>query len=205
MPTTRDLGKARELEMLKGLANLGLMSTRQLARWVYNPRDAAAEHSAVNKAQRVLARLQRDELVIKREASAGHTLWALGKLGAARVNAELVEDGYEPWAKHGADLGTDNWLRQSNIIDALTRESHNGYAVVGRPGIRAGLVGAEYLPCDGVIAQQRGDSYYIRGVVYVHDLGDSTLDRVRNLLKVIDVRLIGNPRLTARVLKEVGQ
>ncbi len=205
MPNTRELGKERELEMLRGLANLGLMSTRQLARWVYNPRTEAEEHAAVNKATRVITRLKRDELVIERKASAGHTLWALGKVGTARLNARLVEEGFEPWAKDGGDLGTNNWLRQSHVIDYLTQKAHEGFAVVGRPGIRAGLVDQKYGPCDGVIAQNQEGGFYIRGVVYVHDLGDSTLDRVRALLQVIDVKLIGSPRLTARVLKEVGQ
>lgn len=207
------MAEALELEALKALANCGLMSSRQLSNWVYPPGNG---HTTKAKAQRLLARLEESGDILRRQVCAPVPdvissnkliVWALTRGGADRANDNLEATGYRRWAHHGTDLGLMLSGRHNATVDFLTKRRAEGWATVGRAGIRAGVVSSgEFGECDGVIAKQDGECFYTKGVIAVDDSQESTQARVKRALKqTTAVILIGEPRIVAKLQKLLGQ
>jgi hypothetical protein len=178
-----------ELEVLKALANCGWMTTRLIALWVWTE---STPHVAVNKAQLVLKRLAEKRQVLKRNTPVGMKAWILTSIGSSRVNAELEKQGYSRgWAHHGYDVSTLQFQKQIIIVEYLIQQRKVGLAVVGKAGLRAGLLPKEFQEFDAVTVNF--DSGYTEGVLLIGNSAESMQDRVARCEAICNVKLIGDP------------
>lgn len=196
-PSVRAQAAERELEALKALASCGWLTTKQIALWVWIN---SSEHVAVNKAQLVLKRLKEKREVMARETEAGVTAWILTKGGAERVNVELEAAGYKGWAHHGLDLGMFEYGRTMTLNDFLAkkRREENVVAVVGKAGLRAGVIkGLE--EADGAYAKRNSDGgYTVVGVLAVTNAREALQAKYKALLRLnYQIDLAGDARLIA--------
>lgn len=191
---TREIAKHNELEVLKALANCGWMTTSMLARWVWLN---SSVHVANNKAQLVLKRLVAKKLVLERQTTAGVKTWVLTQPGADLVNKTFER----AWAQHGYDISTLHMSKQMLITNFLIEQRQYGREVIGKAGIRAGLVHESLSDCDAVVL----DGDYTFAVLVVSNSRTTTVERVARLEKVCETSLIGDSHLITRVRKELEQ
>lgn len=197
---TQERGKQNELEVLKALANCGWMTTRLLALWVWSDSDL---HTGINKARQVLARLEAARQVLRRDTLVGAAAWVLTAGGSQRVNDWLLAKGFSRgWAHHGYDLSTRMYAKHLAVIAHLAMKRKDGLAAIGRAGIRAGLVGAEFADFDGVIVEV--ESRYTKGVLYVSHCHDEIQQRAKRLARICELDMIGEPQLIRRLQKAIG-
>lgn len=189
MNTNKRRAAQNELEVLKALANCGWMITRQIASWVWTD---STKHVAINKAQLVLKRLAAKKQVLERQTPVGVKAWVLTEPGADRVNAELEGQGYSRgWAHHGYDLSTLHFQKQITVAEYLIEHRMAGLAVVGKAGLRAGLLHEQFQEFDAVTVNF--DSDYTTGVLVVSNSAESTLDRIARCRGICKTHLIGDP------------
>ena len=182
-----EIAKNNELEVLKAIANCGWVSTNMLARWVWCNSNLK---TGINKAQQVTKRLISRGEILRRVTISGPSAWVLTEHGAQRLNDSLRQNGFKRgWAHHGYDISTLQYLKQNLIVEQLTKYRTAGYAAVGKAGIRAGLVSAEYRSLDGVVVNI-SDGYTI-GLLFVSDRSPSTQERITTMGRVCPLILIG--------------
>lgn len=197
---TRLKGISNELEVLKALANCGWLTTNLLAQWVWC--DSSLK-TGINKAQQITRRLLLNGEILARVTLAGPKAWILTQRGALRINDSLVQLGFaKGWAHHGYAISTLQHLKQILVVQALIKYRVDGFAAVGKAGIRAGLVSSKYLPLDGVVVNIING--YTMGLLYVSDRSPSTQDRVAKLRSSCTLILIGEPRIV-KVLSRVKE
>ena len=188
-----------ELEVLKALANCGWMITSHIASWVWTD---SAKHVGINKAQLVLTRLAEKKEVLERQTPVGIKAWILTEPGAARVNAELESQGYSRgWAHHGYDLSTLHFQKQITVVEYLIAHRIAGLAVVGKAGLRAGLLDKQFKEFDAVTVNF--DSDYTTGVLVVSNSAESTLDRIARCRGICKTHLIGDPLIISGCEKKL--
>jgi len=189
MNTNKLKAAQNELEVLKALANCGWMITSQIAGWVWTDSE---KHTAVNKAQLVLKRLAIKKQVLERETPIGVKAWILTEIGAERVNLMLEAEGYSRgWAHHGYDLSTLHYQKQITVVAYLIEQRKAGLAVVGKAGLRAGLLPEKFKDFDAVTVNFNSD--YTTGVLVIGNCAESTLDRILQAEAICNVHLIADP------------
>lgn len=189
-----------ELEALKALANCGWMTTRLIALWVWTE---STQHVAINKAQILLKRLGARKQVLERETPIGMKAWILTDTGAKRVNAELEELGFSRgWAHHGYDLSTLHFQKQITIVEYLIEQRKAGLAVVGKAGLRAGLLPEKFKDFDAVTVNF--DSGYTKGVLVIGNSSEGMQNRVARCESICnEVKLIGDPIIIRGLQKKL--
>ncbi len=189
-----------ELETLKALANNGWMTTRLVALWVWTE---STPHVAINKAQILLKRLGAKKQVLEGETPVGMKAWILTDTGADRVNAELQEQGYSRgWAHHGYDLSTLHFQKQITIVEYLIEQRNAGLAVVGKAGLRAGVLPKRFKDFDAVTVNF--ESGYTKGVLVIGNSSEGMQDRVARCEGICnEVKLIGDPIIIRGLQKKL--
>lgn len=188
-----------EVEALKALANCGWLTTRLVALWVWTD---STPHVAINKAQLVLKRLAKKKQVLGRETPVGMKAWVLTGTGADRVNMELEAQGYSRgWAHHGYDLSTLHFQKQITVVEYLVQQRKAGLAVVGKAGLRAGLLPEKFKDFDAVTVNF--DSDYTQGVLVIGNSTEGMQDRVARCEGICDVQLIGDPLIIRGLRKKL--
>ena len=144
----RELARTNELRLLKAIFKHGWMRTRDLAAlgWTkagvrknpsFTPEPIIVANSAIRMAQRTIARLRRDRMVIHMQAPDGCLIYGLSEAGARR----LVGLGIP--AKTGKDqvrrvsLSHYHHRRLANELAVIA--ALQGYRVVSETEIAAGL------------------------------------------------------------------
>lgn len=188
-----------ELEALKALANCGWLTTRLVALWVWAD---STPHVAINKAQLVLKRLAKKKQVLERETPVGMKAWVLTDTGADRVNMELEAQGYSRgWAHHGYDLSTLHFQKQVTVVEYLIQQRKAGFAVVGKAGLRAGLLPKKFMDFDAVTVNF--DTSYTQGVLVIGNSSEGMQDRVARCEGICnEVKLIGDPLIIRGLQKK---
>jgi hypothetical protein len=188
-----------ELEALKALANCGWLTTRLVGLWVWTD---STNHVAVNKAQLVLKRLAKKKQILERDTPVGMKAWVLTATGAERVNAELEAQGYSRgWAHHGYDLSTLHFQKQMTAVEYLIQQRKAGLAVVGKAGLRAGLLPEKFKDFDAVTVNF--DTSYTQGVLVIGNSNEAMQDRVARCEGTCDVHLIGDPIIIRGLRKKL--
>lgn len=194
---TRAIARENEHDALVQIASFGWLTTKQIALLVYQQ---SSEHVAVNKAQLMTKRLESRGFIKARETPAMIKAWILTNAGADRLNAELNERGFDGWARAGYDLETSQYQRHVETVAFLTEKRKQGCAIVGRAGVRAGVVENKYVTCDGIYAFLENDSYIKRGVLVVKNTSKTTIDKIRGLLaQNVELDLIADSRVIKKV------
>jgi hypothetical protein len=198
--TSKDKASQNELEVLKGIANVGWLTTRLVAHWVWMD---SREHVAVNKAQLVLRRLEEKGQVLARVTLAGPKAWVLTSAGAERVNDAAIQAGYaRGWAHHGYDISTMQHQKQLIVVSHLTKLRKAGLAAVGKAGLRAGLVDARLVNLDGVAVDVNSGKR--TGFLFVFNAAESTLARVAHFRKLGALELLGDPRIIRTIHRKLS-
>lgn len=189
-PTSNKIiGMRRESEMLRVMANYGWITARMGGLAVYTDN---SETVAVNKSRTVLQRLKEKKEVLTRKTGVGTTAYVLTERGANRVNEELLQEGFSRgWAHHGLDLSTLHYEKQEVIVDYLNERKKRGMAVIGKAGMRAGLIPEEFHVFDAVSVYL--DSDYTEGLLVLGNCAEGTLDRILQAKKLCNVHLIADP------------
>jgi hypothetical protein len=188
-----------EMEALKALANCGWLTTRLIALWVWTD---STPHVALNKAQLVLKRLAKKKQILERETPVGMKAWVLTDTGADRVNAVLEAQGYSRgWAHHGYDLSTLHFQKQITVVEYLIQQRKAGLAVVGKAGLRAGLLPEKFKDFDAVTVNF--DSGYTQGVLVIGNSSEAMQDRVARCEGICDVTMIGDPIIIRGLRKKL--
>jgi hypothetical protein len=196
---TKAKASQNELELLKGLANLGWLTTRLAALWVWLD---SSDHVAVNKAQLTLNRLERKGYVLCRTTLAGPKAWILTSAGAERVNDAMTQAGYaRGWAHHGYDISTNQYAKQMAVVGYLTALRKAGLAAVGKAGMRAGLVGSHLASLDGVAADMKSGKWL--GCLFVTNAAESTLARVVHFRKLCALELLGDAQVVRTIQRKL--
>lgn len=187
------------MEALKALANCGWLTTRLIALWVWTD---STPHVALNKAQLVLKRLAKKKQILERETPVGMKAWVLTDTGADRVNAVLEAQGYSRgWAHHGYDLSTLHFQKKITVVEYLIQQRKAGLAVVGKAGLRAGLLPEKFKDFDAVTVNF--DSGYTQGVLVIGNSSEAMQDRVARCEGICDVTMIGDPIIIRGLRKKL--
>ncbi len=199
MNTNKIKAAENEMEALKALANCGWLTTRLIALWVWTD---STPHVALNKAQLVLKRLAKKKQILERETPVGMKAWVLTDTGADRVNAVLEAQGYSRgWAHHGYDLSTLHFQKKITVVEYLIQQRKAGLAVVGKAGLRAGLLPEKFKDFDAVTVNF--DSGYTQGVLVIGNSSEAMQDRVARCEGICDVTMIGDPIIIRGLRKKL--
>lgn len=204
-PSVREISRERELDVLRVIGLCGYLTTRLVAVGVWRQ---STEHSARNKAQLMLLRMEKKGLVLKKVvvSQAMEHVWILTKRGADELNAQA--DG-EAWARDGHDLGFTKLQRDKLALGRgfeKVKESRYPSVLFGRAGIRARLPKG-YVDCDAVFVEvpEEDDCIYT-GIIAAVDARETLVKRVVTLKKKgLSLEFVGDEQIISMLLKRVEQ
>lgn len=178
-------GAQNETEVLRLLRNVGWATNRMIASWCFF--QYKTENGKLVKAQEVTKRLEESGHILKRKTQKGIGAWILTEKGIDRIQAETGQD----WGKSGYDLGfTNEQILEIVFKQAVELRKKGFIGLLGKPGLRAGLVGDVFKKCDAVAIKVENGSYTLKGIVAIANARESNLERIRELLqRNVDISL----------------
>lgn len=157
-----------ELRVLEAIARFGVLVVKDIAAIAF--KDAASEASAINMANRTLARLMKLKQVGRKESI--FTWWYyLQEGGARRCNDDLSEQGLGAFARYGGHLSVWSSIdRRRCISEAARNLSKNGFEVMGQFGLF--MVDEELKDFDMFAVKKKKTGSYTLGVIIALNVKD---------------------------------
>lgn len=194
-------GEKNELEVLRILRNTGWATNRMIGEWCFY--DYRTEAGKIVKAQEVTKRLEEKGMVLRRQTPKGVTAWILTEAGIDKIKTSTGQE----WGNAGYDLGFTNEQVLEIVFKQAVELRKKGFTgLLGKPGLRAGLVGEAFKKCDAVAIKLENGSYTLKGIVAISNARDANLERIRDLLqRNVDISLaFGDTALIKTVQRRLG-
>lgn len=199
MISTREQGQKNALAALQAVGEVGWLSATQIAQWVWG---LGCGHSGRVLADRLVARLQEEGLLLARKGADGRRRFVLTELGAAVANGDTG-----PSYRKGYKLSQLDDYKQRMTVDYLLTMKDRGCVVSGRAGIRqAILTGAlpddQLRDADGYVhSDERGKSV---AVLVVRNTGLGLVKKAIRLEDAADrLELLGYAAIQEQFRKEM--
>lgn len=167
--TTMERAAQNELRVLEAIARFGVLMVKDIAAIAF--KDAASEASAINMANRTLARLIKLKQVGRKESI--FTWWYyLQEGGARRCNDDLNERGLGAFARYGGHLSVWSSIdRRRCISEAARNLSRNGFEVMGQFGLF--MIDEDLKDFDMLAVKKKKSGSYTLGVVIALNVKDT--------------------------------
>lgn len=201
MESNKTIGKRNETEVLRILRNVGWATSKMVGDWCFY--HYKTENGKCSKAKEVLKRLEKDGLVLRRKTPKGYNAFILTEAGVERIKVETGQD----WGTNGYALGFTNEQTLEIVFkQALKLRAEGFIGLLGKPGLRAGLVGEGFKKCDAVAIKVENGKYTLKGIVAVANARETNLERIKDLLqKNVNISLaFGDTALIKTVQRRLG-
>lgn len=165
---TNDKAVQNELRTLEAIARFGLLMAKDVAALAF--KNAGSEASALNMANRTLARLMTLKQVGRKQSRFGFWYY-LQEAGARRCNDDLNEQGLGGFARYGGHLSVMSTIDRKRCISEVARNlAGNDFEVMGQFALF--LVDDELKNFDLFAVKKRKNSVYTIGVLIALNVRD---------------------------------
>ncbi len=201
---TNDKAAQNELRTLEAIARFGILMAKDVAAIAF--KNASSDASAINMANRTLARLMTLKQVGRKQSRLG--LWYyLQEAGARRCNDALNEEGIGAFARYGGHLSVMSTIDRKRCISEVARNlASNDFEVMGQFALF--LVDDELKEFDMFAVKKRKNGVYTIGVLIALNVRDSEkfLNQCQTLVRHCNKILIhGETNTCLRLLHEANK